>query len=275
MKKYILILASIILVSCLASREERIIEKLRLELESRGLEIDTTDYFNIWISPKDFKLEQVTINITDFGSLENRDSLNLRIIQEAEEIQTWFELPDWNDTLNIFSPTLSIDVRDQVFNIYKEKFTDKYFLSFSHINTKTHKMTPIGSRLLKHWKLSEKEFYEWSRQHLEHLFSRQSKLIKTDFPNKSIFQIKSSNERLPHALIFTENFQEEAAEKIGYPFHVILNPYLPVYVTNDSDLQFLKEYLGTLELKIKEQDKLPTELITYKESGIEQAVLEE
>lgn len=266
----------LILFSCLESKEERIVGKLNFELESRGLEIDTVITVNtteILVSPKDYKKELWTIDLYDFMKVENEDSLDSLIKQRADRIQAWFELPEWDDKGDTFSPWLTTRLNDP--EIYRQKLTENYGLSFNHTNTETHKTTLVGKRLLSHWKMTEQEFEEWTRNYLNVRYEKDAQLVKMSLKDLELFQLKCAwNERLPHSLIFTENFKNEASDKIGYPFHVILNSNFPVYISKKTDLNALKEKLKEIESRIKQRDTFPTELITYTENGIEVSEIE-
>ena len=265
------------MVSCLESSEERIIRKLSLELESRGLEIDTITNVNtteIIISPRGYKEITTTVPLYEFNSVKNTDSLDFLISRKADEIQAWFELPEWDDKKDIFWPLLSMDFDDSKSEVYKQRLTPNYLLTFNHTNTKTHRTSTIGKRLLNHWEMSEKEFKEWSWNHLNLLYKEQSELVKTNFKGRELLHLKCHSEPNQHALIFSENFKKEASEKVGYPFYVILNMDFPVYILKKNDLGFLKESLGKIKSGRKQRDIFPTELITYNEDGIEVSEIE-
>ena len=260
------------MVSCLESKEERIIRKLSSELESRGLEIDTITAENtteIVISPKDNKEMRTIIPLYEFSSVENRDSLDFLLSKKANEIQAWYALPEWDDKRDIFSPWLRANFDDPKSEVYQQRLTPNYILTFNHTNTKTHRSTTIGKRLLDHWKMTEKEFKEWSWNHLNLLYEKQSELVKINFKGRELLHLKCHNIHHQHTLIFSENFKKEVSEKVGYPFYVILNKNFPVYISKKNDLAYLNQSLAEMESGIKQKDIFPTELITYTEDGIE------
>lgn len=259
------------MISCLESKEEKIIRKLSSELNSRGLEIDTneTEYVtDLVISPENYKKERFTVGLYEFTTVKNEDSLNHLITQTADRIQAWFELPDWNPQRDIFSPQLGLEFDDPESEVYKQRLTQNYFLTFRHTNVKTHKATPIGNRLLNHWEMTDKEFNDWSWEYLNQYYDLQSELVKTTLKDKELFQLKCYNEQDQHTLIFSENFKKEVSEKVGFPFYVILNMNFPIYISKKNDLEFLKENLSELESGIKKRDVFPTELITYTANGM-------
>lgn len=264
------------MVSCLESREERIIRKLNFELDSRGLEIDTVITINtmeILVSPRDYKKEKWTVALDDFIGVENEDSLTSLITQRANGIQAWFELPKWDDKSDTFTPRLTSGFNDS--QIYNQKLTEKHSLSFYHTNAETHKITLVGKRLLSHWKMTEQEFEKWTRGFLEIRYKKDAQLIKIPHKNVELFQLKCvRNEQLPHSLIFTKNFKNEASAKIGYPFYLLLNRNFPIYISKKGDLDILKASLEEIESVIKQSDEFPTELITYTEDGIEISQIE-
>ncbi len=259
------------MLSCLESSEDRIVRKLSFELDSRGLEIDTVITINateILVSPKDYKKERLTVYLYDFIKVKNEDSLETLLEQQADRIQAWFELPEWDNESDVFSPWLTSRLKDP--EIYKQKHTENYALIFNHTNTETHKMTSVGKRLLGHWKMTEKEFEKWAKDYLNTRYKKEAQLIKTPHKDLELFQLKCPwNQQLSYGLIFTENFKNEASDKIGYPFHVLLNGNFPVYISKKGDLKVLKKSIEEMESRIKQRDILPTELITYTRNGIE------
>ncbi|PIB26440.1 hypothetical protein [Maribacter sp. 4G9] len=277
MKKYTTILIFLIFVSCLESKEDRIIRKLNSELETRGLEIDTIITHNtteIIISPKENKEMGTVVPLYEFSDVENQDSLDLLISRKADKLEAWYALPEWNDKRDIFSPWLRKNFNDPQSEIYKHRLTPNYILTFNHSNTKTHRPSTIGKRLLNHWGITEKEFKDWSWNHLNLLYDQQSELVKINFKGRELLHLKCHSEHHQHTLIFSESFKKEASKNMGYPFYIILNKNFPVYLSKKGDLEFLKESLAEIESEIKQSDIFPTELLTYTENGIEVSEIE-
>ena len=277
LKKYTSILILLIFVSCLESKEDRIIRKLNSELEIRGLEIDTIITHNtteIIISPKENKEMATVVPVNEFSDVENQDSLDILISIKANKLEAWYALPEWNDKRDIFSPWLRSNFDDLQSEIYKQQLTPSYILTFNHTNTKTHRIRTIGERLLNHWGITKREFKDWSWKHLNLLYDQQAKLVKTNFKEREILQLKCHSEHLQHTLVFSESFKKEASKNLDYPFYIILNKNFPVYLSKKEDLEFLKENLAEIESKTKQSDLFPTELLTYTKNGIEVSEIE-
>ena len=152
MKKIITISTILLLiVSCNRTREEIIINRLGNELKRRNLEIDSSFGLNITITQIKNKRESLSTDIYHLLDIENDDSLDKKIIEEAERLENWFKLPEWSEANQSIFPFLNAVTTLRDSSIIKHPLNEVYEYSFHHQNYNNHKRTNISKRELEIW----------------------------------------------------------------------------------------------------------------------------
>lgn len=274
MKKIVTISVILILIiSCNRTREEIIINRLDSELKWRGLEIDSNFGLSITITPIKNKKESLSTNIYRLLDVENEDSLNKKIIEEAVRLENWFTLPEWDEANQSIFPFLNAVTTRRDSSIIKHPLNEGYKYSFHHQNYNNHKRINISKRELEIWNVKILDIVDSAFDNLERKINY--KVYMDTLENRSIYKFKPYNERYHTSLLFTNKFTKDLSSKLNYPFYSVLRPWVyPTFIFGQNDLLFFKDYIREKNIYEDGIDPYEIAIVKYTENNIEIISLE-
>ncbi|MGJ8715160.1 MAG: hypothetical protein ACSHXG_08660 [Maribacter stanieri] len=274
MRKIVIISVILLLiVSCNQTREEIIINRLDSELKQRGLEIDSNFGLRLTIAPIKNKREALTISAYSFLEVENKDSLNQKIIKEAVRLENWFTLPEWDEANQSIFPFLNEVTTRRDSTLIKYPLNEGYEYTFHHSNYNNHKQTQISKRELEIWNVKLLDIVNSAFDNLEREINY---VVYMDtLENRNIYKFKPNNERYHTSLLFTNKFKKDLNSKLNYPFYSVLRPWeYPTFIFGQNDLFFFKDYIRTKNINEDGINPYEISIIKYTENNIEIITLE-
>lgn len=270
LRKVLPILIAVFSIGCEKSKEDRITKYLDVELRKRNLKIVENTPVKMWIAQIGDSREVFSPDLSNLYQIENEDSLRAKVKEKAEHIIDWFTMPKWDEAKQSVFPTIySVStISDSTLVCFP--LSNDYEYSFTHINYRTHKFTPITKRELKTWNVPILDLANSAFNNLEKKINYN--IYVDTLESRNVCRLEPNNQKYHSSLMFTDSFKKEAALTMDYPFYSVLQPWLySTFLFAHKDLEFFKIYLKKTKNieKLENTNPYKIKIIKYTESNIE------
>jgi hypothetical protein len=248
------------------SNEDIVFNKFKMQLESKGLSIDSIDedgfiYVNFEESDLKVSLDNVRRNYErDNDDSHITDLINV-IVSHSSKKEDWEEIK--NKVYIQFFPN-DFDFE----NLIYEKVTNEFSKVFM-VNT-NNSFSFVSDDDLIDWNLDLVELKKQVDLNLDILFDKV--LIEVeDIDSHLLGMINIEDVWLKSACLFSLKIKDLVKDKIGFPFYAVIPVRDFCYIFGEQDFEYFSERLGSVVLEEYEKSGYPitTEILKFSKTGVE------
>ncbi len=258
----------IIIISCVSQKTDYVFNKLKTELDKKGLKIDSVDNIGlIYVTVQDIKLS-ISLDNLRKSYTESKDDNEIvefanAIVTSVDEIGPWKECKD-----HIYTSYFPSDFEFKD-NIHK-KITDEFHQIFSlRINGKISWILPDQ---LKKWGIDTVELEKQADMNGNELLIKANIEFDTIEGKKiGYFSIGDGNDILKGSMLFASGFKEKVKAQFGFPVYAIFPVRDFLIFFSEKDFDFFSSRIGTTVKKEYNKSAYPItpELLKVSDKGVE------
>lgn len=248
------------------SKEDVVFNKFKMQLESKGLTIDSIDkdgfiLINVEESELKVSLDNVRRNYErDIDDSYITDLVNT-IVSHSSKKEDWENIKD-----KIYVQFFPNDFEFE--NLIYEKVTNEFSKVFM-LNTNNN-FSFISDDDLIDWNLDLEELKNQVDLNLDTFLDKVQIEIE-DIDNHKLGMIHIEEVWLKSACLFSSKIKDLVKNNIGFPFYAVIPVRDFCYIFGEQDFQYFSERLGSVVIEEYEKSGYPitTEILKFSETGVE------
>jgi len=248
------------------SKEDVVFNKFKMQLESKGLTIDSIDKDGfILINVEESELKVSLDNIRRNYERDNDDSyitdLVNTIVSHSSKKEDWENIKD-----KIYVQFFPNDFEFE--NLIYEKVTNEFSKVFM-LNTNNN-FSFISDDDLIDWNLDLEELKNQVDLNLDTFLDKVQIEIE-DVDNHKLGMIHVEEVWLKSACLFSSKIKDLVKNNIGFPFYAVIPVRDFCYIFGEQDFGYFSERLGSVVVEEYEKSGYPitTEILKFSETGVE------
>lgn len=248
------------------SKEDVVFNKFKMQLESKGLTIDSIDKDGfILINVEESELKVSLDNIRRNYERDNDDSyitdLVNTIVSHSSKKEDWENIKD-----KIYVQFFPNDFEFE--NLIYEKVTNEFSKVFM-LNTNNN-FSFISDDDLIDWNLDLEELKNQVDLNLDTFLDKVQIEIE-DVDNHKLGMIHIEEVWLKSACLFSSKIKDLVKNNIGFPFYAVIPVRDFCYIFGEQDFGYFSERLGSVVVEEYEKSGYPitTEILKFSETGVE------
>lgn len=247
------------------SNEDIVFNKFKIQLESKGLTIDSIDkdgFILIDVEGSELKvsLDNVRRNYErDSDDSHITDLINV-IVSHSSKQEDWENIKD-----KVYIQFFPNDFEFE--NLVYEKVTDEFSKVFM-VNTNNN-FSFISHDDLVDWNLDLEELKKQVDLNLDTFFDKVQIEVE-DLDNHKLGMIDIEEVWLKSACLFSLKIKDLVKNSIGFPFYAVIPVRDFCYIFGEQDFEYFSECLGSVVVEEYEKSGYPitTEILKFSESGV-------
>ncbi|WKL49055.1 hypothetical protein Q1W71_04540 [Flavobacterium pectinovorum] len=248
------------------SKEDVVFNKFKIQLESKGLTIDSIDKDGfILINVEESELKVSLDNIRRNYERDNDDSyitdLVNTIVSHSSKKEDWENIKD-----KIYVQFFPNDFEFE--NLIYEKVTNEFSKVFM-LNTNNN-FSFISDDDLIDWNLDLEGLKNQVDLNLDTFLDKVQIEIE-DVDNHKLGMIHIEEVWLKSACLFSSKIKDLVKNNIGFPFYAVIPVRDFCYIFGEQDFGYFSERLGSVVVEEYEKSGYPitTEILKFSETGVE------
>ena len=248
------------------SKEDVVFNKFKIQLENKGLTIDSIDKDGfILINVEESELKVSLDNIRRNYERDNDDSyitdLVNTIVSHSSKKEDWENIKD-----KIYVQFFPNDFEFE--NLIYEKVTNEFSKVFM-LNTNNN-FSFISDDDLIDWNLDLEELKNQVDLNLDTFLDKVQIEIE-DVDNHKLGMIDIEEVWLKSACLFSSKIKDLVKNNIGFPFYAVIPVRDFCYIFGEQDFEYFSERLGSVVVEEYEKSGYPitTEILKFSETGVE------
>ncbi|KIQ14667.1 hypothetical protein RT99_22805 [Flavobacterium sp. MEB061] len=248
------------------SKEDVVFNKFKIQLENKGLTIDSIDKDGfILINVEESELKVSLDNIRRNYERDNDDSyitdLVNTIVSHSSKKEDWENIKD-----KIYVQFFPNDFEFE--NLIYEKVTNEFSKVFM-LNTNNN-FSFISDDDLIDWNLDLEELKNQVDLNLDTFLDKVQIEIE-DVDNHKLGMIHIEEVWLKSACLFSSKIKDLVKNNIGFPFYAVIPVRDFCYIFGEQDFGYFSERLGSVVVEEYEKSGYPitTEILKFSETGVE------
>ncbi|OXB00711.1 hypothetical protein [Flavobacterium pectinovorum] len=248
------------------SKEDVVFNKFKMQLENKGLTIDSIDKDGfILINVEESELKVSLDNIRRNYERDNDDSyitdLVNTIVSHSSKKEDWENIKD-----KIYVQFFPNDFEFE--NLIYEKVTNEFSKVFM-LNTNNN-FSFISDDDLIDWNLDLEELKKQVDLNLDTFLDKVQIEIE-DVDNHKLGMIHIEEVWLKSACLFSSKIKDLVKNNIGFPFYAVIPVRDFCYIFGEQDFGYFSERLGSVVVEEYEKSGYPitTEILKFSETGVE------
>ncbi|MNQ65227.1 hypothetical protein D3C85_796760 [compost metagenome] len=247
------------------SKEDVVFNKFKMQLESKGLTIDSIDKDGfILINVEESELKVSLDNVRRNYERDNDDSyitdLVNTIVSNSSKKEDWENIKD-----KIYIQFFPNDFEFE--NLVYEKVTNEFSKVFMvNIN---NNFSFISDDDLRDWKLDLEALKNQVNLNLDTFVDR-IQIEVEDVDNHKLGMINIEEVWLKSACLFSSKIKNLVKSNIGFPFYAVIPVRDFCYIFGEQDFEYFSERLGSVVVEEYEKSGYPitTEILKFSETGV-------
>lgn len=248
------------------SKEDVVFNKFKMQLENKGLTIDSIDKDGfILINVEESELKVSLDNVRRNYERDNDDSyitdLVNTIVSHSSKKEDWENIKD-----KIYVQFFPNDFEFE--NLIYEKVTNEFSKVFM-LNTNNN-FSFISDDDLIDWNLDLEELKNQVDLNLDTFLDKVQIEIE-DVDNHKLGMIHIEEVWLKSACLFSSKIKDLVKNNIGFPFYAVIPVRDFCYIFGEQDFGYFSERLGSVVVEEYEKSGYPitTEILKFSETGVE------
>ena len=248
------------------SKEDVVFNKFKIQLENKGLTIDSIDKDGfILINVEESELKVSLDNIRRNYERDNDDSyitdLVNTIVSHSSKKEDWENIKD-----KIYVQFFPNDFEFE--NLIYEKVTNEFSKVFMLNNNNNFSF--ISDDDLIDWNLDLEELKNQVDLNLNTFLDKVQIEIE-DVDNHKLGMIHVEEVWLKSACLFSSKIKDLVKNNIGFPFYAVIPVRDFCYIFGEQDFGYFSERLGSVVVEEYEKSGYPitTEILKFSETGVE------
>ena len=248
------------------SKEDVVFNKFKMQLEGKGLTIDSVDKDGfILINVEESELKVSLDNIRRNYERDNDDSyitdLVNTIVSHSSKKEDWENIKD-----KIYVQFFPNDFEFE--NLIYEKVTNEFSKVFMLNNNNNFSF--ISDDDLIDWNLDLEELKNQVDLNLDTFLDKVQIEIE-DVDNHKLGMIHIEEVWLKSACLFSSKIKDLVKNNIGFPFYAVIPVRDFCYIFGEQDFGYFSERLGSVVVEEYEKSGYPitTEILKFSEIGVE------
>ncbi|MEZ0130496.1 hypothetical protein AB9T88_12340 [Flavobacterium sp. LBUM151] len=248
------------------SNEDVVFNKFKMQLESKGLTIDSIDKDGfILIDVEESELKVSLDNVRRNYERDNDDSyitdLVNTIVSHSSKKEDWENIKD-----KIYVQFFPNDFEFE--NLIYEKVTNEFSKVFM-LNTNNN-FSFISDDDLIDWNLDLEELKNQVDLNLDTFLDKVQIEIE-DVDSHKLGMIDIEEVWLKSACLFSSKIKDLVKNNIGFPFYAVIPVRDFCYIFGEQDFEYFSERLGSVVVEEYEKSGYPitTEILKFSETGFE------
>lgn len=247
------------------NKEDIVFNKFKIQLESKGLAIDSIDKDGFILI--DVEGSELKVSLDNVRRNYERDSDDRHIVDLVNVIVSHsLEKEDWE----IIKDKVYIQFFPNDFefeNLVYEKVTDEFSKVFM-VSTNNN-FSFISHDDLIDWNLDLEELKNQVNLNLDTLLDKVQIEVE-DLDDHKLGMIDIEEVWLKSACLFSSKIKDLAKNNIGFPFYAVIPVRDFCYVFGEQDFEYFSERLGPIVVEEYESSGYPitTEILKFTENGV-------
>jgi hypothetical protein len=247
--------------------EDIVFNKFKMQLESKGLAIESIDkegFVHINIDESDLKvsLDNVRRNYErDSDDSHIKDLINV-IVSHSSKKEDWVDVKD-----KVYVQFFPNDFEFE--NLIYEKVTNEFSKVFMVVSP-NNSFSFISDDDLTHWNLSLEELKSQADLNLDTFLDKVHVEVE-DIDQHKLGMINIEDVWLKSSCLFSSKIKNLVQNNIGFPFYAVIPVRDFCYIFGEQDFEYFAERLGSVVVEEYEKSGYPitTEILKFSETGVE------